>query len=95
MRYAGVVNARDWAFELIKRHRDALDDKEIEEARILDEDGDGWLAAYDLFCAGIEDGWLTRADLAEALRLAREKQFSKFSEGVERQARDLLAILAA
>ncbi|OFJ55184.1 hypothetical protein [Mycolicibacterium grossiae] len=55
-------------------------------ADMLIEDGDGWLAAYDLFVDGDRDRWLTAANYREAHRLAREKAFWKFSGSVERRS---------
>jgi hypothetical protein len=80
------VNATDWATELLNRHSDVLSGTQVEDTRALIGDGDGWLAAYDLFRDGIDDGWLTDADLRAVLTLAREGAFSKFSQDVERKA---------
>lgn len=78
--------ASDWASELLREHAAKLKRAEIAEAKILIEDGEGWLAAYDLFTAGDQDSWLTAENYRTAAKLAREKAFSKFSETVERVA---------
>lgn len=85
--HCSVVNASDWATELLSRHAAVLTSVQIEGAKALIADGDGWLAAYDLFCEGLEAGWLTVQDLREAQKLARGGAFSpKLSPGVEREA---------
>lgn len=93
-RYAGNVNASDWATELLSRHAAVLSRVQVEDTKALIADGDGWLAAYDLFRDGLRDGWLTTRDLTEARKLARDGAFSKFSAGVERDATKRLTAAA-
>ncbi|MBS9534894.1 hypothetical protein KIH27_14975 [Mycobacterium sp. M1] len=85
------MNATDWATELLRSHSVALTAVQMDDTRALIADGDGWLAAYDLFRDGIDDGWLDDADLTVALELARAGAFSKFSADVERTSAALLS----
>lgn len=80
------MNVSDWASELLREHAATLTRAEVAEAEMLIEDGEGWLAAYDLFTAGDQDGWLTVDNYRTAEKLAHAKAFSKFSAGVERTA---------
>ncbi|TDH50199.1 hypothetical protein [Mycobacterium talmoniae] len=85
------MNVSGWATELLQRHADAVASARIDDVHALVADGEGWLAAYDLFRDGMDDGWLTTTDLSEALGLARAGAFSKFSADVERKAARALA----
>jgi hypothetical protein len=80
------MNARDWGSELLTRHREVLTPAQVADFEAYDRDGEGWLAAYDLFRDGVDDNWLTRDELAEALALARSNQFSTMSSEAERIA---------
>lgn len=89
--YAGSVNASDWATELLSRHAAVVSRVQVEVTKAMVDDGEGWLAAYDLFREGLEDGWLTVRDLTEARELARAGAFSpKLSPGIERDAQQAL-----
>lgn len=85
------MNVSDWAADLLQRHADMVTPSRVDDAHALIADGEGWLAAYDLFRDGIHDGWLTATDLTGALTLARAGAFSKFSADVERKASGALA----
>lgn len=86
------MNATDWATELLRSHSGVLTRVQVKDTRALIADGEGWLAAYDLFREGIDDGWLTTGDLTAVLELARAGAFSKFSADVEHKATAALAI---
>ena len=89
------MNARDWGFELMEHHREVLSAVQVGDMLAYDEHGDGWLAAYDLFRDGVDDGWITRDELTQALSLARAKQFAMLSAEAERVALAALDSVAA
>lgn len=91
------MNISEWAAELIERHAADLGPETVDVRRRCIARGDGWLAAYDVFRQGADDGWLTEQDLRDALKFARPAAgsrfgaFSRLSPSVERQALDVLA----
>ena len=89
-RYDGAVNVSEWAVELLREHAAVLSRRQVAGAEILIETGEGWLAAYDLYAAGLEDGWLTADNYRTAEKFGRDRAFSKFSDTVERTARERL-----
>ncbi|GAC59334.1 hypothetical protein GSI01S_01_03010 [Gordonia sihwensis NBRC 108236] len=86
-----LLSTTEWAEEILAAHVDDISPADVTLARSLIDDGDGWLAAYDLLGSGADEGWLTAAEAETALAFARAGKFGKFSAGAENDARSVLA----